>query len=85
MDPRWRKSSLSEGLDNCVELAHTGAEFGVRDSKNVSGPVLGLPIRSGLAFVTATAGRPRCVSSAKDGRLDPRLPSRFGCPEALRG
>lgn len=31
MEPRWRKSSFSEGANNCVELAHVGA---VRDSKN---------------------------------------------------
>ncbi|MFC4855379.1 DUF397 domain-containing protein [Actinophytocola glycyrrhizae] len=37
---RWRKSSLSDGQDTCVELAHTGTA--VRDSKNPTGPTLTL-------------------------------------------
>jgi hypothetical protein len=36
--PRWRKSSLSDAQDTCVELAHTGDA--VRDSKNPAGPTL---------------------------------------------
>ncbi len=35
---RWRKSSRSEGVSNCVELACTLTAM--RDSKNPDGPVL---------------------------------------------
>lgn len=34
---RWRKSSRTQGANNCVELGSSGA---VRDSKNPDGPVL---------------------------------------------
>lgn len=40
----WRKSSASLEHGNCVELARTGGEFGIRDSKNASGPVLHLTL-----------------------------------------
>ena len=53
MEPRWRKSSFSEGANNCVELAHTEIEFGVRDSKNANGSVLTLTARQGLALLNA--------------------------------
>jgi hypothetical protein len=42
-DRRWKKSSRSQGTDNCVEVAHT--LDGLRDSKN---PGVTLPVtRSG--------------------------------------
>jgi hypothetical protein len=37
---RWRKSSRTEGANNCVELARVPGVFAVRDSKNQDGPVL---------------------------------------------
>jgi len=49
----WKKSSFSEGVSNCVELSHSEALLGVRDSKNTNGPVLGLTARHGLAFLNA--------------------------------
>lgn len=52
----WRKSSHSATSGDCVELAHTEAVFGVRDSKNVAGPVLALTARDGLAFLGAVRG-----------------------------
>jgi hypothetical protein len=52
---RWRKSSLSDGQDTCVELAHTGEA--VRDSKNPTGPTLAV-------------GTQHLVAAAKAGRLD---------------
>jgi hypothetical protein len=37
----WRKSSFSNGGNNaCVEVAHSTAAVGVRDSKNTDGPKL---------------------------------------------
>jgi hypothetical protein len=49
----WRKSSSSADTGDCVELAHTGAVFGVRDSKNVNGPVLALTAEQGLVLLGA--------------------------------
>lgn len=46
---RWKKSSKSGNQGECVELAHT---FGaVRDSKNLGGPVLSVPVAGLLATV----------------------------------
>ena len=40
-DARWIKSSLSFSNGNCVEVAGLpGGHIGVRDSKDVRGPVL---------------------------------------------
>lgn len=52
MEARWRKSSFSEGANNCVELAHVGA---VRDSKNPCGARLRVELSALLA--AAKAGR----------------------------
>lgn len=50
----WRKSSFSGGENgSCVEVARGGMVFGIRDSKNVSGPVLMFSEAQGLAFVKA--------------------------------
>ena len=39
--PRWVKSSLSVSNGNCVEVANLpGSQVGVRDSKDIQGPVL---------------------------------------------
>jgi uncharacterized protein DUF397 len=35
----WKKSSFTT-QENCVEVAHLGHAFGVRDSKDPDGPVL---------------------------------------------
>ncbi|PWW61926.1 DUF397 domain-containing protein [Actinokineospora spheciospongiae] len=43
-DTTWRKSSYSGGANSdCVEVALTGADTLIRDSKNPSGPRLALP------------------------------------------
>ncbi|GLZ39518.1 DUF397 domain-containing protein [Actinokineospora sp. NBRC 105648] len=50
----WRKSSFSGGENGaCVEIAHAEDLFGVRDSKNTTGPVLELSASQGHAFLTA--------------------------------
>lgn len=37
----WTKSSLSHANGNCVEVADlVGGQVGMRDSKNISGPML---------------------------------------------
>lgn len=50
----WRKSRFSGSTGGaCVELARSETVFGVRDSKNTSGPVLTLPEAQGRAFLAA--------------------------------
>lgn len=49
----WRKSSHSADTGDCIELAHTDAVFGVRDSKNADGPLLALAAEPGLTFLSA--------------------------------
>lgn len=46
MSAAWRRSSYSSGTSgntNCVEVAAGGDRVGVRDSKNLPGPVLTFP------------------------------------------
>jgi Domain of unknown function (DUF397) len=53
-DAEFRKSSFSGANDdNCVEVARGEALFGIRDSKNVAGPVLMLAEARGRAFLAA--------------------------------
>lgn len=41
----WRKSSYSGGGNgDCVEVAVSPTGVDVRDSKNVTGPILGFPV-----------------------------------------
>jgi hypothetical protein len=48
----WRKSSYSGGNNgNCVEVALTADETGVRDSKNPAGPVVRADLHALLAAV----------------------------------
>ena len=56
----WRKSSRTEGANNCVELACCADGGGaVRDSKNRSGPVIALPEAGFVAFLRSVrAGSP---------------------------
>jgi hypothetical protein len=50
----FRKSSFSGSTGgNCVEVAHAGDMFGVRDSKDPIGPVLAVVGERGQAFLTA--------------------------------
>lgn len=53
-EPEFRKSSFSGSSGGeCVEIAHAGTSFGIRDSKNASGPVLVLDESQGAAFLAA--------------------------------
>jgi Domain of unknown function (DUF397) len=48
----WTKSSLSHANGNCVEVADLpGGQVGMRDSKDVSGPVLLLAPEEWRAFL----------------------------------
>jgi hypothetical protein len=48
---RWHKSSHSSAAANCVEVAFVEPGVGVRDSKNVDGPLLAFPGRQWAAFL----------------------------------
>jgi Domain of unknown function (DUF397) len=49
----WTKSSLSHANGNCVEIANIeGGQVGMRDSKNVVGPVLGISREEWRAFLS---------------------------------
>jgi hypothetical protein len=53
-EAEFRKSSFSGGQNgSCVEIARGEISFGVRDSKNASGPVLMLDESQGAAFLAA--------------------------------
>ena len=48
----WTKSSLSHANGNCVEVADLpGCQVGMRDSKDLSGPVLRFPPEEWRAFL----------------------------------
>lgn len=48
----WTKSSLSHANGNCVEIADLpGGLVGMRDSKNITGPVLDFPPEEWQAFL----------------------------------
>lgn len=50
-DPRFRKSTRSQGDSGCVEIARPLSLFRVRDSKNVDGPVLSVDELQGITFL----------------------------------
>lgn len=52
MTPTWRRSGTCQGADStCVEVALSGAEVAVRDSKDADGPVLRFTPREWAAFL----------------------------------
>lgn len=54
---RWRRSSRSTGMNNCVETAPFGGRrLAVRDSKDVSRPPLRFSATAWTSFVTALNG-----------------------------
>ncbi|MDQ3760494.1 MAG: DUF397 domain-containing protein [Actinomycetota bacterium] len=50
---RWRKSTRSSDVANCVEVAVTAGTVAVRDSKNPASSVLAVPPHAWTAFTTA--------------------------------
>ncbi|WP_446462237.1 DUF397 domain-containing protein [Streptomyces sp. BRA346] len=51
---QWRKSTYSNGMENCVEVADGPlGSVPVRDSKNLNGPVLVFPKSSWSSFTSA--------------------------------
>lgn len=52
----WRKSSRSGDGANCVEIAHAGSSYWVRDSKNPEGPKLSFRPAEWQAFVDGVKG-----------------------------
>ncbi|MEU0641684.1 DUF397 domain-containing protein [Streptomyces umbrinus] len=56
-DAAWFKSSYSGGNETeCVECAHVGARFRVRDSKCVDGPVVAVHVHAWRTFIRALEG-----------------------------
>jgi Domain of unknown function (DUF397) len=51
----WTKSTLSHANGNCVQIANweDGGHVGMRDSKNVGGPVLKIAVEEWRAFLGA--------------------------------
>ncbi|RPK81610.1 MULTISPECIES: DUF397 domain-containing protein [Streptomyces] len=57
-DPRWRRSSRSTGMNNCVETARLNAALlAVRDSKDVDRPPLRFSAAAWSTFVTGLVPR----------------------------
>lgn len=48
---KWKTSSYSVGNGQCVEVADTGSNLLVRDSKNPAGAVLTIPVEIFAAFI----------------------------------
>lgn len=49
----WRKSSLSAGDSNCVELAWSGIEAAIRDSKSPDAGQLSVPAGAFASLLAA--------------------------------
>ncbi len=49
----WRKSSFSGNGGDCVEVGWPDTSVAVRDSKQVSGPMLGFPVPEWRAFLAS--------------------------------
>ncbi|MFC8228465.1 DUF397 domain-containing protein [Streptomyces sp. NPDC057287] len=57
--PRWRRSSRSTGMNNCVETAPLGGDqLAVRDSKDTGLPPLRFSAPAWTSFVAGLHGLP---------------------------
>jgi hypothetical protein len=54
-DATWFTSSYSNGQGECVEVAMTGGQVAVRDSKNPDGPAIAVAAAAWTAFVGGIA------------------------------
>ncbi|MFF9136986.1 DUF397 domain-containing protein [Streptomyces albogriseolus] len=52
----WRKSRASKAVDDCVEVACTGVEVRVRDSKRRGGDIVALTPAAWASFLRALDG-----------------------------
>lgn len=50
----WFKSSRSAAQNECVEVAHLSSWVGIRDSKDLSGPVLTFTTSAFTSFIADT-------------------------------
>ena len=50
-DAAWHKSSYSQGATQCVEIATSGTNVAIRDSKNPAGPILVLTAEHMRTFI----------------------------------
>ncbi|WP_414636152.1 DUF397 domain-containing protein [Actinophytocola sp.] len=56
--PRWRKSSYSGAIGNCIEFTHVPPRrVAVRNSRDPDGPMLVLPVAGLGALLVAAGGR----------------------------
>lgn len=53
----WSKSSYSAADNECVEVAHARLYVGVRDSKDLSGPSLLVPMKAFTTLIDAVRTR----------------------------
>jgi hypothetical protein len=51
----WRKSSFSGANSDCVEVAHSSAVVGIRDSKSPTSGTLTIPRTTWAAFLASSA------------------------------
>jgi len=55
-DVRWRKSSRSQGMSNCVEVTAANMLIGVRDSKDPQGHMVTIPRSCWANFISTIQG-----------------------------
>ena len=55
-DSPWRKSSFSNGANNCVEMSDRPEGVAIRDSKRPEGPVIEVTRAEWRAFVDGIKG-----------------------------
>jgi hypothetical protein len=59
-DTGWFKSTYSAAAsEDCVEVRITERSVGVRDSKNVAGPAIDVPVGAWAEFLSEWADRSR--------------------------